>query len=41
MTAAQVQDLLYHECGLKGLSGISNDVRELEASAGPACGLCH
>ena len=35
MTAAQVQDLLYHECGLKGLSGISNDVRELEASAEP------
>jgi acetate kinase len=33
MTAAQVQDLLYAECGLKGLSGISNDVRELEASA--------
>jgi acetate kinase len=35
MTAAQVQDLLYAECGLKGLSGISNDVRELEASADP------
>jgi acetate kinase len=35
MTAAQVQDLLYGECGLKGLSGISNDVRELEASADP------
>jgi acetate kinase len=35
MTAAQVQDLLYRECGLKGLSGISNDVRELEASADP------
>jgi acetate kinase len=35
MTAAQVQDLLYHHCGLKGLSGISNDMRELEASAGP------
>ncbi|SIT56763.1 Acetate kinase [Mesorhizobium prunaredense] len=29
MTAAQVQDLLYRECGLKGLSGISNDVRDL------------
>ncbi|MGA7487066.1 MAG: acetate/propionate family kinase [Xanthobacteraceae bacterium] len=35
MTAAQVQDLFYAECGLKGLSGISNDVRELEASADP------
>ena len=33
MTAAQVQDLLYHQCGLKGLSGVSNDVRELEVSA--------
>ena len=35
MTAAQVQDLLYRECGLKGLSGISNDVRELAASRDP------
>src|SRR5262249_40610868 len=35
MTAAQVQDLLYGECGLKGLSGLSNDVRELEASPDP------
>jgi acetate kinase len=35
MTAAQVQDLLYRECGLKGLSGISNDVRELAESADP------
>ena len=35
MTPAQVQTLLYNECGLKGLSGISNDVRELEASAAP------
>jgi acetate kinase len=35
MSAAQVQDLLYRECGLKGLSGISNDVRELEASSDP------
>ena len=30
MTAAEVQSLLYHECGLKGLSGLSNDVRELQ-----------
>jgi acetate kinase len=35
MTAAQVQSLLYGECGLKGLSGISNDVRELDASPDP------
>ena len=35
MSAAQVQDLLYRECGLKGLSGISNDVRELAASPDP------
>jgi acetate kinase len=33
MRATEVQEFLYHECGLKGLSGISNDVRELEASA--------
>jgi acetate kinase len=33
MTAAEVQDFLYRDCGLKGLSGISNDVRELDASA--------
>ena len=33
MSAAAVQKLLYGECGLKGLSGISNDVRELDASA--------
>ena len=26
---------MYRECGLKGLSGISNDVRELETSADP------
>ena len=35
MSAAEVQALLYGECGLKGLSGISNDVRELEASSDP------
>ena len=32
MTAGQVQDLLYRESGLKGLSGISNDVRDLMKS---------
>jgi acetate kinase len=35
MTAAEVQHFLYQECGLKGLSGVSNDVRELEASSDP------
>ncbi|MGJ4958694.1 acetate/propionate family kinase [Bradyrhizobium sp. HKCCYLRH2015] len=33
MSASKVQDFLYRECGLKGLSGVSNDMRELEASA--------
>ena len=32
MSTAAVQNLFYHDCGLKGLSGVSNDVRELEAS---------
>ncbi len=40
MSAAAVQKLLYSECGLKGLSGISNDVRELEASSDPRAALC-
>jgi acetate kinase len=35
MTPAAVQKMLYAECGLKGLSGISNDVRDLEASNDP------
>jgi acetate kinase len=35
MTAAQVEDLLYRASGLKGLSGVSNDVRELEKSTDP------
>jgi acetate kinase len=35
MDAAAVQHFLYHDCGLKGLSGISNDMRELEASSDP------
>jgi acetate kinase len=30
-----VQDFLYRECGLKGLSGISNDVRELQSTTDP------
>jgi acetate kinase len=35
MSVAAVQDLLYRDCGLKGLSGISNDVRELLESSDP------
>ena len=35
MSASDVQNFLYRECGLKGLSGISNDMRELEASKDP------
>jgi acetate kinase len=35
MSAADVQNFLYRECGLKGLSGISNDMRELGASDDP------
>ncbi len=36
MTAEAIADLLYRESGLKGVSGISNDMRELEASDSPA-----
>jgi acetate kinase len=32
MPATAVEDLLYRESGLKGLSGISNDMRELQSS---------
>jgi len=35
MAAADVQKFLYHDCGLKGLSGISNDMRELQDSSDP------
>ncbi len=35
MDAGAVQRFLYNECGLKGLSGLSNDMRELEASTEP------
>jgi acetate kinase len=35
MSPAAVQNLLYQECGLKGLSGVSNDVRALETSSDP------
>src|SRR5262249_57235752 len=33
MSAKDVQDLLYRDSGLKGLSGISNDMRALDGSA--------
>ena len=36
MTADAVEDLLYHGCGLKGVSGIGSDMRELAASPAPA-----
>jgi acetate kinase len=39
MSAAGVQDFLYRDCGLKGLSGVSNDMRELEASDDPKAKL--
>jgi acetate kinase len=35
MAAKEVEDLLYRQSGLKGLSGISNDMRELETNAAP------
>jgi acetate kinase len=36
MAPEDLEDLLYRESGLKGLSGVSNDMRELEASADAA-----
>lgn len=39
MSAAAAQNFLYKDCGLKGLSGISNDVRELLGSAEPGAAL--
>jgi acetate kinase len=36
MSANEVEHLLYHDCGLHGLSGISNDARELLASSNQA-----
>src|SRR6202040_2418331 len=35
MSASNIQSFLYRDCGLKGLSGVSNDVRELETSDDP------
>jgi acetate kinase len=39
MSVAEVERLLYHDCGLKGLSGISNDMRKLLASDRPEAAL--
>ncbi len=39
MSASNVQNFLYRDCGLKGLSGVSNDMRELEASKDPKAKL--
>jgi acetate kinase len=39
MTAREIETFLYHECGLKGLSGISNDARVLLESADPRAKL--
>jgi acetate kinase len=35
MSATNLQNFLYRDCGLKGLSGVSNDMRELETSDDP------
>ena len=32
MSASALENLLYRDCGLKGMSGISNDLRELQTS---------
>lgn len=39
MRVEDVESFLYKECGLKGLSGISNDVRDLLASNAPEAKL--
>jgi acetate kinase len=39
MSTEAVQTLLYKDCGLKGLSGVSNDVRDLLASSDPRARL--
>jgi acetate kinase len=39
MSPAAVQDMLYRDSGLKGLSGISNDMRDLEANSDPRAAL--
>jgi acetate kinase len=39
MSVNEVEDLLYRQSGLKGLSGVSNDMRELERSDAPGAAL--
>lgn len=39
MSASDAQHFLYRDCGLKGLSGVSNDMRELETSEDPRAKL--
>ncbi len=39
MSPQEVERLLYHDCGLKGLSGISSDCRDLLASDDPRARL--
>jgi acetate kinase len=39
MDAAALERLLYHVSGLKGLSGISNDMRELQTNGDPRAKL--
>ena len=39
MSPAALEALLYRESGLKGMSGISNDMRELESSEAPSAAL--
>jgi acetate kinase len=39
MSAKDVEDLLYRQSGLKGLSGVSNDMRDLETSDAPGAKL--
>ena len=36
MSPIDIERLLYNDCGLKGLSGISNDVRVLRTAQTPA-----
>ncbi len=39
MSVKEIEQMLYRDCGLKGVSGISNDVRELLASDVPSARL--
>jgi acetate kinase len=39
MSAPEIAHLFYHDCGLKGLSGISNDARDLLQSSDPRAKL--